>query len=315
MLTSILGLDPGCYAPHSLHAPGRMYPEMNCYTDLWIELVHSLGYEPTAMLACCTVADWEGDQWTFFKPSVLDLERLYGLETYELALYRSLPDHINEQLARGRFVIVEVDGYFLPDTAGRSYRSTHEKTSITVDTIDRKARRMRYFHNAGYWALDGDDFVGALRVEGRPAADLPPYAEIVRRDRLKPCPPTSLRREAASLLENHLVRRPAANPISAFGAHLKATLPMLEGEEAYHAYAFATLRQCGASWEAAATFLRWLDGGHAEAADGFEVLAATSKTLLLKVARAAAIGRPFDPAAPIAEMAALWDETLDRLTA
>ena len=314
-MRAILDLDPALYEPHVLHAPGRMFPETNCYTDLWIELVHALRHEPTAMLGCCSVVDWEGDQWTFFKPSFSDLERLYGLETYELALYRPLPEHIEEQLGRDRFVIVEVDGHFLPDTAGRSYRTTHEKTSVTVEALDRDARVMRYFHNAGYWELSGDDYDGALRAQGRPADDLPPYAEIVRRGRLAPCPPERLRAEAASLLEGHLARRPEANPVRAFGRHLEATLPGLQGEDAYHVYAFATLRQCGAAWDAAAAFLRWLDDAHGTAADGFAELAGASKTMLLKLARAAATGRPFEPAEPVEAMARTWDETLDRLTA
>jgi hypothetical protein len=312
-MTSLLGLDPGSYDSHALHSPERIFPETNCYTDLWIELVHALGHDPLAMLGCCAVVDWEGDQWTFFKPAFSDLERLYGLETYELALYRSLPDHIVEQLELGRFVIVEVDGYFLPDTAGRSYRESHEKTSIVVESLDRSARSLRYFHNGGFWQAAGDDYLGVLRLDTRPAADLPPYAELVRRDRLPACAPDLLRDEARTAFASHLARRPGRNPVMAFGEHLADQLPHLADESDYHVYAFATLRQCGAAWDAASAFVAWLDGPTTPAADGFATLAAASKTMLLKLARAAATGRPFDPSEPIAEMARVWDETLDRL--
>ena len=313
-MLSLLGLDPAGYVPHGLHASERMFPETNCYTDIWIELVHASGHEPLAMLGFCTAVDFEGDQWTFFKPPPADLERLYGLEVYELALYRPLPEHCVTQLELGRAVIVEVDGHFLPDTAGRSYRATHEKTSIVVEAIDTAARRLRYFHNAGYYELTGDDYSGALRLGGLPEADLPPYVEIVRRDRLEPCAPDAVKQVAGELLAEHLGRRPRTNPVTRFGDSLGRDLPTLSGEDAYHAYAFATLRQCGAAWDAAATFLRWLEpAAYAEAAAAFEGLAGSSKMLLLKLARAATTGRPFDAAEPIATMESLWEDAMDVL--
>ena len=311
---SLLGLDPEGYRSHALHEPDRMFPETNCYTDIWIELVHAAGHEPRAMLGYCAAVDFEGDQWTFFKPPPADLERLYGMEVYELALYRPLPEHCATQLELGRAVIVEVDGHFLPDTDGRSYRTTHEKTSIVVEAIDIEARRLRYFHNAGYYELDGDDYTGALRLGGLPAADLPPYAEIVRFDRLEPCPPDALKEVAGGLLNEHLRRRPRTNPVTRFGESLARELPALAGDDAYHAYAFATLRQCGAAWDAAAAFLRWLEpGAYEEAAVGFEGLAGSSKMLLLKLARAATTGRVFDTAEPIAAMESLWQDAMDVL--
>ena len=41
-----------------------------------------------------------------------------------------------EQLALGRPAIVEVDAFYLPDTAGTSYRAAHVKTSIGIQAID-----------------------------------------------------------------------------------------------------------------------------------------------------------------------------------
>ncbi len=313
-MLSLLGLDPEAYRSHELHASERMFPETNCYTDIWIELVHGSGHEPLAMLGYCTAVDFEGDQWTFFKPPPADLERLYGMEVYELALYRPLPEHCVTQLELGRAVIVEVDGHFLPDTDGRSYRATHEKTSIVVEAIDIEAGRLRYFHNAGYYELDGDDYCGALRLGGLPAADLPPYVEIVRRDRLEPCPPEAVRDVAGELLVEHLRRRPRTNPVTRFGESLVRDVPTLSGEDAYHAYAFATLRQCGAAWDAAAAFLRWLEPvTYEEAATSFEDLAGSSKMLLLKLARAATTGRALDAAEPLAAMESLWANAMDVL--
>ena len=43
--------------------------------------------------------DFEGDQWTFFKPPPEDLERLFAVDIHEMQPYRPLPEAIAEQLA------------------------------------------------------------------------------------------------------------------------------------------------------------------------------------------------------------------------
>ncbi|HEY1854481.1 MAG TPA: DUF1839 family protein, partial [Solirubrobacterales bacterium] len=81
-MVSLLGLDPGAYERHLLHGPDRDYAETNCYTDILIELVHARGDEPLAMMGCVLAVDFEGDQWTFFKPRPEDVERLYGIDIH-----------------------------------------------------------------------------------------------------------------------------------------------------------------------------------------------------------------------------------------
>ena len=314
-MISLLRLDPASYEPHWLHSPERLYPETNCYTDLWIELAHAYGFDPVSMLAFCVAVDFEGDQWTFFKPPPADLERLFGMEVYELSQYRTLEDHCATQLELGRTVIVEVDGYSLPDTEGRSYRTTHEKTSIAVEAIDPPTQRLRYFHNGGYFELSGDDYREVLRVGERPAIDLPPYIEVVRSDRLVAPDPGSERELAAELLAEHVRRLPASNPVERFGERLSSDVPTLTEPEAFHAYAFATIRQCGAAWDSASTFLHWLDPElHREPAAAFERLASTARTLMLKLARAAA-GRALDPTEQLEAMTRAWNEAAAGLCA
>ncbi len=320
MCVALIGLDPASYEPHDLHSTDRAFPETNCYTDVWIELLHALGREPLAALAFCVGVDFEGDQWTFLKPPPGDLELLYGVEIHELQIYRPLPAHLVEQLQLGRPVIAEVDAYYLPDTAGRSYREQHEKTGIAVEAIDESAELLRYFHGTGYYELRGDDYRNALRVGREFSPDvLPPYIEFVRLDRLPACDDDELRRTARALLGKHVDRLPVTNPLRRFGDRLEADIPELQGDaSAYHRYAFATLRQCGAAWEVASSFLSWLDAGgeaHLTSANGFATLAEESKTALFRLARAAASGRPFDPTPAIESMAAVWDGTIDHLTA
>lgn len=318
-MTTLLGLDAGTYTRHALHRPDRMFPETNCYTDVWIELVHARGLEPLAMLAFCVTVDWQGDHWTFVKPPPSDLEQLYGAEVQEYTVYRPLLEHVVEQLELGRPSIVEVDGYYLPDTAGRSYRSVHVKTSIAVESIDPEAETLTYFHGPSLFELSGVDFREALRV-GRPYSPdvLPPFVEFVRFDRLEPCSSEDLPQLAISLLERQLERRPTTNPIERFGHRLEIDLPELLGWDAtrYHLYAFATLRQCGAAWEVAASYLEWLAQSYTSLAGSeahFATLAADCKTMLFKLARAGARARPFDPLPDVRAMTSTWDEAMERL--
>jgi hypothetical protein len=119
------GKDPRNYQPHALHAGDRTYLETNCYTDVLIELLHACGYEPLAAFGHLVRMDFEGDQWTFFKPPPDDLEALFGIDIHEMQPYRPLPTQIDEQLRRGRTIIVELDAWYLPDTASTSYRTEH----------------------------------------------------------------------------------------------------------------------------------------------------------------------------------------------
>ncbi|ERM02938.1 hypothetical protein Q644_14080 [Brucella intermedia 229E] len=36
-------IAPDRYTPHALHAQTRIWPETNCYVDLWIEVLATLG--------------------------------------------------------------------------------------------------------------------------------------------------------------------------------------------------------------------------------------------------------------------------------
>jgi hypothetical protein len=302
---SLFGLDPATYKPHALHGTDRSYPETNCYTDVIVELLHARGDEPLAAMGVIVRMDFEGDQWTFFKPTQGDLELLYGVDIHEMQPYRSLPGQIAEQIAAGRTIIVELDAWYLPDTAATSYRAEHVKTSVAVEAIDIAGERMRYFHGAGYHELEGDDYRGIFDLPV-----LPPYTEIVRFDAGPPA--ADLRAAALDLLRSHLQRRPARNPFEAFSAQLSRELPLLlAGDaQAYHDYAFATVRMLGSAFEAGADYADWLLAERgAPAAEAMRRIVETSKVLSFRLARR----REFDPEPYLSEMAGAWDEAMAAL--
>jgi hypothetical protein len=66
-MARILDLDPATYERHLIHGEGRTWAETNCYTDVVVELLHGLGFEPIAALPFTLTIDLDVDQWTFFK--------------------------------------------------------------------------------------------------------------------------------------------------------------------------------------------------------------------------------------------------------
>lgn len=308
----VLALDAAAYAPHALHAQDRIWLEKNCYADLWIELLHARGLEPLACMGFTLALDFEGDQWTFFKPSHDDLRAMYGVDVQELTVWRPLIDHVREHAAAGKWVCPEVDAHWLPDTAGTDYRQGHSKTMIAVNDLDEPRRRLGYFHNAGYYTLEGEDFDALFRAD----VVLPPYCEVVRLDRARRRPEGELRALARAALAGHLARRPADNPVRRFAARFEHDLPRLQaaGLATYHKWAFATVRQLGAAFELAALHLAWLDLAPA-AQEAFGRIAADCKALILKGARSVNTGKPLDTAGALAEAAAAWERGMAAVAA
>ena len=311
-----LHLDAAAYARHSLHAEERVWVEKNCYVDIWIEVIHAIGCEPMAILPFTLAIDFEGDQWTFFKPPHDELRDLYGIDCQELNCWRPLIEHAEEHLAAGKLISTEADAWWLPDTSGTDYRRQHTKSTIVISDLDLESRKLGYFHNAGYFDLDGEDFAQTFRLDVAPdPAFMPFFAEIIRIDRKVVRPPDELRALSRRLLARHLARRPAQNPVAKFAARFERDLPALQakGLAYYHAWAFATVRQLGAASELMARYLEWLGGEPPEAIRAYDAISTGAKAFILKAARAVNSKKPFDPAATFAEWTAAWDTAIQAL--
>ncbi len=273
-------------APHRLHAPDRIWPETNCYVDLWIELLHARGFVPEAMLGFTLAQDFEGDQFTFFKPAAADLHVLYGLEIQELAIYESLEAHVLVQTGLGRPVLVEVDAIHLPDTLGTTYGREHAKTTIGILGLDPDAHELDYLHNAGRFQLGGHDYAGLFA-----RATLFPYAEFVKASGT-PLANRDLSEAALDLLRRHRARAPRRNPVLGFRDALNRVADGLVQRplDVFHGYAFNTTRQLGANFELLGSHLAWLDAkGMADLAAAAAVareLAQEAKTFQFQLARA-----------------------------
>lgn len=309
-------LSPATYQAHALHRGSTDWPECNCYIDVWIELLHALACQPLACLSMVFANDFDGDQWTFYKPPHEDIYQLYGIDVQELNVWRGLLENASEQLGRGRLVLTEIDSYYLPDTAATDYRQNHVKTTIAIQEIDLAWHRLRYFHNGGFYELQGEDFDQIFRLH-QPADPLqmPFFAEFLRLDRLQKRTEPELAAIATTLLRKHLQKRPVRNPLIAYAARFPQELAQLQqqGMSGYHAYAFANLRQLGSGSYLAAEFLRWLaphDAVHAlafsDAASAFYRISEDCKTLLLKTARAVRSGKEQDFSSTLNTMAQQW---------
>ena len=314
---SLKGLAPAIHRRHRLHDLSRDWPETNCYVDLWIELLAWLGFEPLAGLGFTVEMDFEGDQFTFFKFPHCDLDDLYGVKVAELAIYDNIENHLREQIERDRVVLIETDAFYLPDAQGVAYHIEHSKTTVAVVRIEPQSDRMDYFHNAGFFSVEGADYAG-LVMRDRQEETLFPYAEFVkfggaRADRT----PDTARR----LLRRRFACVPKSNPVKAFARRLERDAPALLLREPlyFHKYAFNTLRQLGANFELLASHLEWL------AAPGVpdlspivgncRVISAGAKTLQFQLARMASRKRFIDAAPALAPMADAWEAIMDGIGA
>ena len=331
------GPAPGA-DPHASHPgePGAIDP--------WIELLAALGLDPHALWPAAVALEFVGDQWTPFVPPHDELRALYGIDVRALTVWRPLAEHAIEQLSAGRPLRVDVDAFWLHDTAG--YHRDHSKTTIVLNEVDLDARRIAYFHAAGYFEARGEavmhllgledgtsdleaiaDWRGSRVAEVGAAAvalaegQLAPHAEIVHIDRRLARSTEELQMLAMHHLGNHLAFRPATNPVRRFSERLADDLPLLRGYGTGYAgqWASVTLRRLVAACEFAARGLAWQEASpgstmHA-AAHAFERIVRDGGALDAKLARAASSPKNADPAPLLDGMAQAWDDGMAALEA
>lgn len=316
MATVFPGIDPDTYQPHALHSTERMWPETNCYIDLWIEVLSNIGAAPEAMLGFTLTQDFEGDQFTFFKVPLEDLEALYGVRVTELAIYDSVERHIEMQLSRGRLSLVEMDSFYMPDTRGTAYRQEHGKTTVAINRLDVAGRRADYFHNGGYFRLEGEDFDGLFQHHlSENDAPFLPYTEFAKFPQALP-DEAQIRAVSRKLLSFHFARRPADNPIRAFASVFPRQVEAVAERPFgfFHKFAFNTLRQFGANFELAADHLSWLSADEfSGAALAARQISEAAKSVQFQLARAVTRKR-FEPLQTALDPAAdAWDAMMASL--
>lgn len=319
MMQQILKLSPETYARHRIHTQERDWAETNCYVDIWIELLHSLGHEPIAAMPYTLAIDFEGDQWTFFKFPLADIYALYGIDVQELQIWQPLTQHIEQQVSLGRPVLVELDSFYLPDTAGMAYKIAHVKSTVAVVEIDLENHHLGYFHGQGYYHLEGKDFIDVFRLKGK--ADptiLSPYVEIAKFRQTEKASADKTLSTSLDLLKKQLSLVPENNPFISFKTKFETDVKWLreEGIEAFHQYSFATLRQFGACYELAANYLNWLaeqgEIGLDDSTQQIKSISETAKIYQFQLARVISRGKELD-LSPIDSMAGAWTEAMTSL--
>src|SRR4029077_20918496 len=131
----------------------------------------------------------------------------------------------------------EADAFWLLDTSGTDYRRQHTKSTIVLNDIDLEKRTLGYFHNAGYFRLEGEDFARTFRLEQPPDPTfMPLFAELVRVDRVVQRPTEELAAMSHMLWLRHLKRRPETNPVRRFQERFERDLPAIQdkGLAYYH---------------------------------------------------------------------------------
>lgn len=291
-----------------------MWPETNCYVDLWIEVLNAHGLPPEAMLGFTLTQDFEGDQFTFFKVPLEDLEALYGIRCTELAIYDRVESHVCEQIRRGRLCLVEMDSFFMPDTRGVAYRLEHGKTTVAINRLDLENRTLDYFHNAGFFRLEGEDFDGLFHLsDADDALPFLPYTEFAKFPQAHPSESHTLQ-VAKRLLRVHFERRPKDNPVATFASAFPGQVEVVAERPFgfFHKYAFNTLRQLGANFELSASHLDWIapDGRLSEASAAARRISEVAKSVQFQLARAVTRKRFDTLATVLAPAADAWEEMM-----
>lgn len=314
----ILELNPENYQKHLIHTQERDWAETNCYVDVWIELLNALGHEPIAAMPFSLGIDFEGDQWTFFKFQLPDIYQLYGIEVQELAVWKPLIQHIEEQINMGRPVLVELDSMYLPDTAGTAYKMAHVKTTVAINEIDIENKHLGYFHAQGYYTLEADDFDNVFRLNSNDPSILEPYVEIAKLRGTQSIEIESIVKKSLVILKKQLQMLPSENPFISFKIQLETDLEWLKQQdlEMFHQYSFATLRQFGACFELAANYMEWLMKNGEEnllhASSCFKQISETAKIYQFQLARVISRGKSLD-LSTVDNMAELWSEATQSL--
>ena len=291
---------------HWLHNADRVWPETNCYLDLWIELLHALGRDPLPLLGVAIGLDWEGDHFTFLKPSSSAIFAATGVVLHEMAIWDEVETHVTTQLSNGSVPLIEVDAFHLPDTLGTAYQQVHTKTTIGITAIDPTRKWIGYIHNAGHFSLCGEDYWGVFEATlGQPT--LFPYAELARVASNAPEMTVTCDLARAWAVQ-HKLSRNKGNPIGRFAVALPDLLARVGQDPArINALCFNTVRQLGSSFGLLADHLSMLGEDGTQAA----TLASSAKTLQFRIARAARRGRAdADIAAALDELEAIWARCL-----
>lgn len=311
-MNQIIDLNPATYQSHQLHTAERDWSETNCYVDIWIELLHAMKFDPLAALPFTLSIDFEDDQWTFFKFPLSDLRELYGLDVQELAVWKPITEHIDEQLAHKKPVIVELDSFFLPDTIGSAYHAEHVKSSVAITTFDLEYQSMEYFHGQGYYQLAGSDFENIFYLNDQENTKrLPPYVEIVKQRKSTIDNTQELVSTSLNLLDKQIQLMPEINPFIAFKKRFELDFEWLRKTdlEKFHQYSFATFRQFGSCYELAANYFGWLESNGVSKFQSvkrsFKSISELSKAYQFQLARAMARNKSLD-FSPISKMSEHW---------
>ena len=309
-------LDAATYQRHALHADDRVWVEKNCYVDIWIEVVHALGLEPMAMLPFVVAHRLRGRPVDVLQAAARRAARALrhrraGAQRVAAARSSTRSEHLGAgklDLDRGRRVLAARHrGHRLPAPA-------HQDDDRASSDFDRRARRLGYFHNAGYYALEGEDFAQTVpRRTRRPIPTfMPLFAELVRIDRAGAAAGGRAARDvAARCSRRHLARRPADNPVARFGAALRARPAVAPGEGLRASITPGRSRRCASSARRSSSLALYLRVARRRRRSRRRPtrstrLSQTAKAFILKAARAVNAKRALDAAPMFDEMAAAW---------
>ena len=257
--------------------------------------MHALGFEPLAMLPFVAGARLRRRSVDLLQAAARRAARaLRHRRAGAQRLAAAGRARASSTSRAGKLISTEADAFWLPDTAGTDYRRQHTKTTIVIDDLDLDAQALGYFHNAGYFALEGEDFATAFRSAAariRPSCRSSPSSFGI--DRCGPARRPSCARMSRALLRE--APRAAADRQSGRALrHALRTRPADLQDAGARALSRVGVRDACASSARRSELLAALpargsarSGARAGSGDGSDTIERSgAKTFILKAARA-----------------------------
>ena len=164
------------------------YTETNCYTDILIELLHARGDEPLAALGLHAADGLRGRPVDVLQAAP-ERPRSAVRRSTSTRCSRTgrCPSRSPSRSRRGRTMIVELDSWYLPDTAATSYRTRAREDSVVARGDRPRGRAAALLpQRRRSTSSSGEDYRGVFRLGREFSGDVLPPVHRARPLRRRP---------------------------------------------------------------------------------------------------------------------------------
>ena len=209
-----------------LHAGDRTYPETNCYTDILIELLHARGDEPLAAMGSHGADGLRGRPVDVLQAARRRTSSGCSASTSTRCSPTGRCRSRSPSSSRaGRTMIVELDSWYLPDTAATELpHASTSRRSVVAEAIDPEARAAALLPQRRPATSSRARTTAASSASARrsPTTSCRPTPSSCASTPARGCRATSCARRPASCCARHLGAPPGDQPVRALRRRARA---------------------------------------------------------------------------------------------